>query len=535
VVTAAAGSIAAMVLVATPSLASGTVAAKPAVAWAPCGATGPKGAECAMLAVPLDYGKPNGKKIRLALSRVRHKAGVKYQGIMLVNPGGPGGSGLGLSTLGSAVPHGAGDGYDWIGFDPRGVGASEPKLTCIPDYFAGPRPEYVPTTPALEQTWLAMSKKYAQACGANGGALLSHLRTTDVARDLDQIRAALKASTLNYYGFSYGTYLGQVYATMFPSRVRRMVLDSNVDPTRVFYQANLDQDLAFQRNMKIWWAWVAKYDGDYHLGTTEKAVEAAWYAEKEKLRQAPAGGVVGPDEWTDAFLPAGYYQLTWADLAKTWSDFVSSGDPKPVVAAYESQDTRTDDNGFAVYSAVQCTDAPWPKSWNTWKRDNWRMDAKAPFETWANAWFNAPCLYWPAKAGPAVDVGSRHVAPILLIGETLDAATPFTGSLEVRKRFPSARLIALPGGTSHAMSLFGDACEDNQIAAYLAKGTLPARTSGNRPDTTCAPLPVPVPDSSSSASAAASGDAASAAARLRPAGVGGTGAAPGRLVPGRFA
>ena len=511
----AAGSITGAVLVAAPSMAAGTsdaattagsaVAAADAVptyTWPACNPAKPTGPLCGLISVPLDYSRPKGTKIQIAVSVVKHKVpDAQYQGIMLVNPGGPGGSGLGLSVLGQYVPNGAGDAYDWIGFDPRGVGSSIPSLNCIKDYSAGPRPEYIPTTSALEKTWLARSKAYAQACGKNGGALLDNMRTTDVANDLDQIRAFTGQKKINFYGFSYGTYLGQVYATLFPERVRRMVLDSNVDPTRVFYQANLDQDLAFQRNMEIWWAWLAKYDAVYHLGTTEKAVEKNWYAEKEKLRKKPAGGVVGPDEWTDIFLSAGYYQLTWLDLADVWANFVNSGDDASLTALldqYQGAESPDDDNGFAVYNAVQCTDAVWPKSWDVWKRDNWRVYAKAPYETWGNAWFNAPCLYWPAKASPAVEVNGKHVPGILLIGETLDAATPFTGSLEVRTRFPAASLIAGPGGTSHAVSLFGNACVDDQIASYLADGTLPKRKPGNGPDTTCAPSPVPVPPAASS-------------------------------------
>ena len=525
----AAGSVVAAVLTATPTMAAGaaesgtdTVAQDVAasVAWTPCNpsSTDPTAPVCGYLSVPLDHDKPNGTKIKLALSMVKHTVTAdKYQGIMLVNPGGPGGSGLGLSVLGKYVPNGAGDAYDWIGFDPRGVGSSVPSLTCIADYSKGPRPEYVPLTPSLEKTWLARSKAYAEACGKNGGELLKHMRTTDVAQDMESIRAAMRVKQINFYGFSYGTYLGQVYSTLFPSKVRRMVLDSNVDPTRVFYQANLDQDIAFERNMKIWWKWVADYDAVYHLGKTEAAVERNWYLEKERLRAKPAGGVVGADEWTDIFLGAGYYQVTWLELAQVWADWTSNHDPAPVVAEYESSDSPTDDNGFAVYNAVQCTDAPWPKSWDTWKRDNWSTFTKAPYETWGNAWFNAPCLYWPAKAGPAVDVDGSKVAPILLIDETLDAATPYGGSLEVRKRFPKSSLIAEPGGTSHADSLFGNACVDDQIAAYLADGTLPKRKPGSGADTTCDPLPVPVP---TAATGSASGLAAQASATSRAATLG---------------
>jgi hypothetical protein len=285
---------------------------------------------------------------------------------------------------------------------------------------------------------------------------------------------------------------------MFPGKVRRMVLDSNVNPARVFYQNNLDQNPAFQRNIESFWGWIAKNDATYHLGSAQAVVAKAWYAERDRLGKAPVGKL-GYDEWTDAFLTAGYVQAAWPGLAKLWADWRTTRNPGPLLEEYASTSSPTDDNGFAVYNAVQCTDAPWPKSWAKWKADNWRVNAKAPYGTWANAWFNAPCLYWPAPSGPAVNVSGKNVPPILLIGETLDAATPFGGSLEVRKRFPKSSLIAVPGGTNHAYSLSGNECLDNKIADYLADGTLPERKAGIGPDATCAPLPVPEPSSSAAA------------------------------------
>ncbi|MCW2642294.1 MAG: peptidase [Dactylosporangium sp.] len=485
--------------------AAGTAAGTgvPSINWGKCESPGlaRRGAECGYVSVPLDYSHPNGKKIELAVSRVKHKTpDSEYQGVTLVNPGGPGGSGLGLAVLGEFVPKQAGDAYDWIGFDPRGVGSSKPALSCLPDYMGPNRPDYIPWNKSLEKTWLDRSKSYADACHKNDAiGLLDHMTTVDAAKDMDRIRAALGQQQINYYGFSYGTYLGQVYSTLYPERMRRMVLDGNVDARKVWYQANLDQDVAFERNIKIWFGWLAKYDSVYHLGNTAQAVEARWYAEQFKLRVKPAGGVVGPDEWTDIFLQAGYYQVTWTDLADTFANWVHKGDPAPLIAAYESTDGPGNDNGFAVYNAVQCTDVQWPKSWDQWKRDNWKTFLSAPFETWGNAWFNAPCLYWPAKAHTPVNVDGRKVTSALLINETLDAATPFEGSLELRRRFPNAVLIAEPGGTTHSGSLFGNACVDDQIADYLATGKLPARKAGDGPDTTCDPLPEPVPAAAPSA------------------------------------
>jgi len=451
-------------------------------------------AQCALLSVPLNYAHPQGRHIKIAVSRVLHTSSdANYEGVMLVNPGGPGASGLSLATLGADVPHHAGDRYDWIGFDPRGVGASRPAMRCVPNYFHPNRPDYRPRTQQLVDTWLARTKNYADTCAQKYPRLIHHMTTAENARDMDQIRKALGASRINFYGFSYGTYLGEVYATLFPTHLRRMVLDSNVNPHRVWYTANLDQDRAFNRNSKIWFRWVAKYHSRYHLGGKERSVETTWYDVLNKLAKHPAGGKLGPDEWADTFLYAGYYRSTWIELGRAFADYVHNHRWREILFLYRSLTGSQDDNGFAVYSAVQCTDAPWPKSWSTWKRDNTRINAKAPFLTWGNAWFNAPCLYWKAGARKPVDVTGVGAKSVLLIDETLDAATPFSGSLAVRKLFPRSSLIAEPGGMTHADSLYGDGCVDNAIASYLISGKRPPRQRWNGPDYLCRPLPDPVP------------------------------------------
>src|SRR5208283_3798596 len=155
--------------------------------------------------------------------------------------------------------------YNIIGFDPRGVGASVPALSCEPNFFSGVRPNYIPASAAAEQVLINRAKAYAAGCEQRFGWLLPYMTTADVARDLDSIRVALRQQKINYYAFSYGTYLGQVYATMFPSRVRRMVLDSTVEPQGVWYQDNIDQDYAFEGRMQAFFGWVAKYDSSYHL------------------------------------------------------------------------------------------------------------------------------------------------------------------------------------------------------------------------------------------------------------------------------
>ncbi|WP_228717338.1 alpha/beta hydrolase [Allosaccharopolyspora coralli] len=475
------------------------------VDWGPCESEPlvQAGAECGTVEVPLDYDDPEGEKISLAVSRVKATVPAEeYQGVMLVNPGGPGGSGLNLAVLGGSVPKGAGDAYDWIGFDPRGVGSSTPAASCDPQYFGYDRPDYRPTTPELEKFWLDKSAGYADACKANG-RLLDNIKTTDNVADMNSIRNALGAERINFYGFSYGTYLGQVFGTLYPDKLRRVVMDGVVNVEDVWYQANLNQDVAFEHNIQVYFDWIARYDEVFGLGTSGDEVEKQFYTQKERLDAEPAEGKIGSDEWTDLFLSAGYGQRNWETIAHAFSGWVHRGESAPLVELYDASAGQGDDNGYAMYLGTECTDAQWPTEWDQWKKDNWKVHKKAPFETWANAWYNAPCMTWPAEAGTPVEVDGSEVDSALLISEEKDGATPYAGALEARKRFPNASLISLPGGTTHSGSLGGNACLDDQIADYLLTGELPERRPGNNhSDTTCEPLPQPVPEGAQSAARA---------------------------------
>jgi pimeloyl-ACP methyl ester carboxylesterase len=476
----------------------------PAIVWGKCDNSHLQalGGQCGFVTVPLDYAKPGGEKIKLAVSRIKHTVpDAQAQGPMLVNPGGPGGSGLALSALGQNVPNGAGNAYDWIGFDPRGVGGSVPALSCIADYGGFDRPEYDPAKASgVVNTWLARAKRYATACAAKGGNLLSHLTTADTAKDMDSIRKALGAKQINFYGFSYGTYLGQVYATLFPQNLRRAVFDGVVDHRGVWYQDNLDQDVAFQKTIEIYFDWVAKHDSIYHLGDTGEAVEKLYYSEQDKLRAHPAGGVIGPSEWTDIFLQAGYYVFGWTRIATVFSKWVHNRDVAALKAEYTDHSASvSDDNGYAIYLAVQCTDTQWPQSFPQILADNTRVARTSPFETWGNAWYNAPCSSWKAPAKTPVQISGKGAPPILMVNETLDAATPYPGALEARRVFPGSVLVEGVGGTTHAGSLSGVACTDDTIAAYLATGALPKRLAGDRSDKKCDAVPQPVPSALDSA------------------------------------
>ena len=511
IVSRRAPSIAALAAVIGVFLCGGTAqasSAAPGIAWGPCSDPSLQAlnAQCGLLSVPLDYSNPSGAQIQIAVSRILHTStSADYQGVILTNPGGPGQSGLNLNAF--PIPALQAEGYtaaaadyDWIGFDPRGVGSSNPVISCIPNYFSPDRPSYNPSTPALTNFWLNKSQSYAQACdnaSPQQWALLRHMTTRDMAMDMDTIRQALGQSQITYYGFSWGTYLGQVYSTMFPTRVRRLIMDSSVDPTRVGYDvANLDQDRPFDRNIDIFLGWVAQHDSTYHLGRTERAVERRFFSTEAQLESNPAGGVVGPDEWTDIFAVAGFTNMVWPQRAQMFSDWVHKHDTttaNELIFFYQADDSPGNDNTYAVYLSVECTDSPWPLNWGQWNSDVSAINKTAPFAAWANAWFDSPCIFWPAPSSPLFAVNGSGVSSALLIDETLDAATPYSGSLVVRSLFPHSVLLAEPGGTGHAESLSGDTCVDGTIAAYLTTGALPARQPGTGPDQTCAPIPPPVP------------------------------------------
>lgn len=458
--------------------------------------------ECATLRVPLDYRNPQ-QTIGIALNRIKGKVSRDHNhlGVLLVNPGGPGASGRGLAkTVAAGLPGDLADRFDVIGFDPRGVGHSEPAMQCVDfeKYYKAPRPDHVPANRQEESVLLDRARQYATACGDRWGWLLPHISTENSARDMDAIRAALGESKISYLGYSYGTYLGAVYATLFPDRVKRLVLDSVVDPREVWYGSNLVQDTTFEQRHRDFLRWTARHNRVYKLGATEKAVSFAWYAMRERLRTRPAEGVVGPSEFDDIYTVGGYSDLIWPQLARAFSAYVKKGETGLLLSAYRRHalNDADDENNYAVYLGVQCHDAAWPRDWAEWRTETTRLHAKAPFLTWTNAWYNAPCVFWPEKPDTPVKVqGSKKLPPIMLVQAERDAATPYAGAVRMRKLFDSARLLTVPTG-NHGVSLAGNRCVDRRLAAYLKDGTLPGKSGGRAPkgpDFRCAGTPAPVP------------------------------------------
>ncbi|GAA1898378.1 alpha/beta hydrolase [Streptomyces durmitorensis] len=492
--------VASMVTAAVPA-ASADTASTPRTApltWEKCATKDHPTLQCSSLDVPLDHDLPDGRQITLALSRVPHTA-KKSQGPLLVNPGGPGGSGLSLAGfVAKTLPAKVSAQYDVIGFDPRGVGKSKPALDCRPGHFDPVRPDTVPATPAIEKANLDRTQAFVTACAEKYADVLPFIDTVSAVKDMDAIRGALGAKKINYFGYSYGTYLGAVYGKLFPDRVRRMVLDSVVDPTGVWYDDNLQQDYAFDTRHKAFAAWVAKHHKTYGLGKDPAKVEAKWYAMRAAVAKKPAGKKVGAGELEDTYLPGGYFNGYWPFLAEAFASYVNDKDADPLVEAYENFGAvdAAGDNGYSVYTAVQCRDAGWPRDWSTWRDDNGKVHEKAPFMTWSNAWYNAPCAYWPTGSLEPTNVANSDLPPVLLFQATDDAATPYEGGVTMRRKLHGSSLVVEQGGGNHGITLSGSTCLDGHLAAYLGKGKVPR--SGGEVDAVCEALPDPKPMSTKS-------------------------------------
>jgi pimeloyl-ACP methyl ester carboxylesterase len=466
--------------------------------WHACG-TGGSRLRCAQLRVPLNYNRPRGRSITLALSEVPATAPPgERQGILLVNPGGPGGSGLSLAPfVAQGLSPAVAARYDIVGFDTRGVGASVPALHCDQAFFAQERPNYIPANATAERVLIGRAKAYAAGCKKNYGWLLPYMTTANIARDLDRIRAAMGQHRLSYLGYSYGTYIGQVYATMFPWRVHRMVLDSIVDPTGVWYADNIAQDYAFQGRMRAFFGWAARYHRVYHLGTTAAEVSRSWYAARARLVASPIaqpqGPSIGPDEFDDTYVVGGYDDGYWPQLAAAVASYLHGGSTAPLVSIFNHVGKQSE-NEFAVYNAVECADAAWPRNWAKWNSDTRRVYRAAPFETWSNTWFNAACAFWPTR-GPAkpMRIGAAGLPGILMLQGTLDAATPYAGAQNAHKRLPTARMVVVRGGGNHGQSLAfpANTCVNRYLNSYLANGALPSKPG--LVNATCPALSAPTP------------------------------------------
>ncbi|MGW5423027.1 alpha/beta hydrolase [Streptomyces sp. NPDC003943] len=492
-------------------------AAAEGIRFGPCPAAErlPAPVECGTVRVPLDYAAPHGARIPLTVSRVKASGPASgRQGALVYNPGGPGASST-YFPLAAGLPawKRISAAYDLVGYAPRGVGRSAP-VSCQDPADRTQGPTLAPTVPSevFKKERIARARTYAQGCARRTGAALRHYHSLNNARDLEVLRAALGERRLTFMGASYGTYFGALYATLFPHRVRRMVFDAPVNPApaQVWYVNNLDQSAAFERRWADFRTWAAKHDKVYGLGTTAAEVAENYEKVRAELAAAPAGGKVGPGQLHGAMLQALYDDRFWAARAGALGAYLK-GDPKPLVAqAGPAESPRSGKaeagdpgNASAVYTAVECNDAPWPQDFAVWDRDNTRLAALAPFETWDNVWANLPCAYWTAPRQKPLDVrtGPGVLPPVLILAAERDAAAPYAGALELQRRLGGAALVTERGAGTHGIGGGPNACVNAYLERYLLTGAVPEETmsAGSAEEMTpvrrasCAPHPEPDP------------------------------------------
>ena len=470
--------LAATALLAT-AVPAGSAAAQ-TLTWGACpeGTAAPR-LECSTLEVPLDHRDPRGQRIEIALSRLPSENPAKRRGVLLTNPGGPGGGGLGYPAVlaGSGLPQEVLDSYDVIGFDPRGVGHSTP-VTCelTPEQQArGAFASYAHTSADVVRE-AGYARSIAEQCATSPTAkMLPHTTTANTARDMDLIRKALGERKISFFGASYGTYLGAVYATMFPDRGDRIVLDSNLGPRGYDVTAMRRFARGVEDRFPDFAAHVVAHP-EYGLGTTLEQVKAKYFDLSARLDAQPVQGVNGMTFrgitfeylYSDAALPA---------LAKTWRA-IEANQPVPLLPVTDR------DNSMSARLYVICGDSRWPSSVRDYQRAV-AVDREEYPMFGAVAANIGPCAFWPDRhTEPPVRIGDRGPSNVLLLQNERDPGTPLIGAQDLRRALGKRAAMVTADEGGHGLYPWSDnRCATETATRFLTTGQRPAQ------DLTCAAEP----------------------------------------------
>ncbi|MGK7234577.1 alpha/beta hydrolase [Streptomyces hygroscopicus] len=473
---------------ATASALDRYVAQKPA--WRRCQADLPAEYQCATIKVPLDYRAPQGKRITMAISRIKSTAPDKRHGVLFFNPGGPGGPGLDMPLyMKDTLPEAARQKYDLIGFDPRGVGRSSP-VTC--DLETEEENWLRPYKEATFDKDVAWARDVARKCRATSGDVLKHITTRNTARDMDLLRAVLGEKKISYFGYSYGTYLGSVYTQLFPARADRVVLDSAVDPARAW------------RGMIQWWAegaepafdrwteWAAARSAEYGLGDTPKKVDRTFWDLVRRADEKPIeidGQEYTGDDVRSMMRGAVFSVKSGTELvvelkkAAAGEPASAKKFPAPAGTARLAADSDVPlDNSTASFWAVVCNDnsAAWSRDPESYRRDAIADKGRYPlFGDFASS--VKPCAFWDRSVEPATVVNNKVRS--LVVQNEWDPQTPLPSGQALHTDLKGSKMLTVLGGEGHGVYPSGNACTDGKVTDYLATGKLPAK------DVTCKATP----------------------------------------------
>ncbi|WP_200841681.1 alpha/beta hydrolase [Actinomadura sp. K4S16] len=476
-----------------PAAAGAQAAAVPRPAWGRCtglpspapGSKRPRGVRCATLRVPLDHAKPSGERIGIALIKVPAADPHRRIGSLVFNFGGPGGEGV--DTLAQAAGQYADlrARYDLIGFDPRGVGRSSP-VACADtrrmDALAAM--DDSPDTAAEERAYAAGRAAFVRQCEARSGRLLPHVGTVDAARDLDMIRAAVGDERLRYFGISYGTWLGGSYAHQFPGRVGRAVLDGAVDTRLSRADLARQQAAAFQRAAGEFGTACARLGAKQcPLGKDGPSVAASigrflTGLDRKPLRTS-SGRRLTQSLGTAGVAAALYSQDAWPYLAQGLVDAVRRRDGSLLLMLADVQNGRRQDGTYsslaAANTAITCADSTDRYTVRDVRRLLPRFRAASPIFGEPLAWGLLQCTGWPVQGDPAArEVSAPSAAPILVVGNTGDPATPYAWAAALTEALGGGAALLTLKGEGHGAYDTGDHCVREAVHAYLLRGALPA-------------------------------------------------------------
>ena len=440
--------------------------------------------ECSFMNVPLDYGDPDGRTIELALVRARAKDQDRRIGSLVFNFGGPGASGVAtLPAFGTAYDTLRGR-YDLVSFDPRGVGRSE-GVECADDAALDARYEMdgTPDNAKEERAFVDDLKSYIADCEENSGEELPYVGTTNAARDMDLLRSVLGDDKLHYFGISYGTELGGVYAHLFPKKVGRAVLDAVVDPTEDAEKSALGQAKGFQLALDNFTADCAEREDCKLPGSRAQEVQD-WIADLlEKLEKKPVPGL-GERELTQTQATTGiasalYSKETWP-LLEQGLDEADGQNGGLLLALADSLNGRTQnghyDNSGAANTAINCADSKQRFTLEQTKAALPLFRKASPVFGDYLGWGLMSCTGWPvAGAWDTPDVSAPGAAPVLVIGNTGDPATPYAGAKAMAGELGKGVGVELTyKGEGHGAYNGGSTCVQKAVDGYLLDGKVPA-------------------------------------------------------------
>lgn len=462
------------------------------IAWQHCGGQ----YYCGEIEVPIDWSNTSSKSARIAL--IEHRPKAKPVGTIVVNPGGPGGSGVDFvgSSVRNAVDSAIAKKYTVIGFDPRGVGYSS-AVKCYgaaetDDYLYGILPGAIGT-----KEWIAADRKtqtaFGRACQSKTGALLAHVDTQSAARDMELIRRDLGEAKLNYIGYSYGSYLGTIYAGLYPKRVGRFVFDGADDPWVDTSSGGsgdglVDQAVGFEGNLRAFVAACVAGEkkatgaGSCPLtGTADQGMSQV-SALLDRVDDTPEknadGRILGSATLATGISSALYDTSEWPALATALRE-VQAGDPKAAFALADQYNDRSAkgeyyDNTAEAFQAINCLDGGGDPDLADLRKQAKLLEKKAPVLGPYQAYSDLVCDSWPVQpvSFPA-PVTAKGAGPILVIGNTGDPATPYAGAKALARQLSSGHLLTYVG-QGHTIYDHGNSCIDSAVDAYLEQGRVPA-------------------------------------------------------------